>query len=51
MKDKYQVVPQTTTTSKPAKANVSEAEFRGKLKNITEWRKKRLARLRPKNLR
>ena len=50
MKDKYQVVPQTTP-SKPAKANVSEAEFRSKLKNITEWRKKRLARLRPKNSR
>lgn len=50
MKDKYQVVPQATP-SKPAKVNVSEAEFRRKLKNITEWRKKRLARLHPKNSR
>jgi hypothetical protein len=51
MKDKYQVVPQAATTKKPAKAEVSSAEFRRKLKSITEWRKKRLAQLRPKNSR
>ena len=51
MKDKYNVVPQTTTLTQPEKAKVSDAEFRNKLKNITEWRKKRLARLHPKNSR
>jgi len=42
MKNKYQVVPQALT-KKPAKAEVSDAEFRRRLKNISEWRKKRLA--------
>ena len=50
MKNKYQVVPQTAT-KKPAKAEVSDAEFRRRLKNISEWRKKRLAQLRPKDSR
>jgi hypothetical protein len=50
MKDKYQVVPQTAT-KKPAKAEVSDAEFRRRLKNISEWRKKRLAQLRAKDSR
>jgi len=45
MKSKYQVVPQTAT-KKSAKAEVSDAEFRRRLKNISEWRKKRLAHLR-----
>jgi hypothetical protein len=45
MKNKYEVVPQHTT-KKPAKAEVSDAEFRRRLKNISEWRKKRLAQLR-----
>jgi hypothetical protein len=44
MKNKYQVVPQTATANKPAKAEISDAEFRRRLKNISEWRKKRLAR-------
>ncbi len=51
MKKKYQVVSQTTTTKKPAKAQVSDAEFRRRLKNISEWRKKRLAQLRAKDSR
>ena len=50
MKNKYQVVPQDATTKKPAKAEVSDAEFR-RLKNISEWRKKRLAQLRAKDSR
>jgi hypothetical protein len=50
MKNKYQVVPQTAT-KKPAKADVSDAEFRRRLKNISEWRKKRLAQLRAKDSR
>jgi hypothetical protein len=48
MKNKYQVVPQAQT-KKPAKAEVSDAEFRRRLKNISEWRKKRLAQLRAKD--
>jgi hypothetical protein len=43
MKNKYQVVPPSVSTKKPAKAEVSDAEFRRQLKNIAEWRKKRLA--------
>ena len=50
MKNKYQVVPQTAT-KKPAKAEVSDAEFRRRLKSISEWRKKRLAQLRAKDSR
>ena len=48
MKDKYQVVPRDTT-KKPARARISDTEFRRKLKSIAEWRKKRLAKLRAKN--
>jgi hypothetical protein len=33
------------------KAEVSDAEFRRRLKNISEWRKKRLAKLHPKDSR
>jgi len=51
MKDKYQVVPQAATTKKPAKAEGSAAEFRRRLKNISEWRKKRLAQFRTKDSR
>jgi hypothetical protein len=51
MKNKYQVVPQTVSTKKPAKSQISDAEFRRRLKNIAEWRKKRLAELRSKNSR
>lgn len=49
MKNKYQVVPQAVGAKKPAKAQISDAEFRKRLKNIAEWRKKRLAELRSKN--
>jgi len=42
MKDKEEVVPQTTT-EKAEKYPMTEAEFRLRLKNISEWRKKRLA--------
>jgi hypothetical protein len=48
---KYQDVPQTAPTKKPAKTEVSDAEFRRRLKNISEWRKKRLAELRTKDSR
>ena len=43
MKNKYQVVPRDATIKKPAKVEVSDAEFRCRLKKISEWRKKRLA--------
>ena len=51
MKNKYQVVPQAVSAKKPPKAQISDAEFRRRLKNIAEWRKKRLAELRAKNSR
>ena len=40
---KKKVVPQTTT-EKPAKLHITDAQFRRRLKNISEWRKKRLAK-------
>jgi hypothetical protein len=51
MKNKYEVVPQAATTKKPAKAEITDTKFRRRLKNISEWRKKRLARLRTKDSR
>jgi hypothetical protein len=49
MKSKYQVVPPAAPAKKPPRAQISDAEFRRRLKNIAEWRKKRLAELRAKN--
>ena len=49
MKNKYQVVPQAATAKKPAKAELSDTEFRRRLKNISEWRKNCLAQLRAKD--
>jgi hypothetical protein len=43
MTSKYQA--QTETSKKPAKARLCDAKFRRRLKNISEWRKKRLAKL------
>ena len=51
MKNKYQVGPQAVVAKKPPKAEISDAEFRRRLKNISEWRKKRLAQLRTKDSR
>jgi len=51
MKSKYQVVPEKPTKKKPGKANLTDAEFRRRLKNISEWRKKRLAKLRTQDTR
>ncbi|HKO35923.1 MAG TPA: hypothetical protein VJV21_05550 [Pyrinomonadaceae bacterium] len=50
MKDGKQNQPEAAS-KKPAKAPVSDAEFRRRLKNISEWRKKRLAQLRAKDSR
>ena len=51
MKNKYQVVPESARTKKPLRAEIPDSEFRRRLKNISEWRKKRLAQLRTKNSR
>jgi hypothetical protein len=48
MKNKYQVVPHVSTAKKPAKAKVSDVEFRRRLRSISDWRKKRLDQLRTK---
>jgi hypothetical protein len=49
MKNKRKVVPFAPLTQKPPKAEISDAEFRKKLKSIVEWRKQRLAEIRTKN--
>ena len=49
MKNKIQIAHQVVLTQKPPKAEISEAEFRRRLKRIDEWRKKRLAELRTEN--
>lgn len=50
MKIKSKVAPHAPA-KKPAKSEVSDVEFRRRLKNISEWRKKRLAQLRAKDSR
>lgn len=42
MKNKFKTVKLIGKTRKPAKAEVSEADFRRKLKEIDKWRKERL---------
>src|ERR1044072_92969 len=49
MKSRYQGVPPAAPAKKPRKAHISDAEFRRRLKDIAEWRRKRLAALRAKN--
>jgi hypothetical protein len=49
MNDKHQDAPHALTAKKPAKAHLTDAKFRRRLKNIAEWRKKRLAKLRTKD--
>ena len=49
MKNKHEVVPQTLSAKKPEKAHLTDAAFRRRLKNIAEWRKKHLAKLRAKD--
>jgi hypothetical protein len=51
MKNKQQILARAVITKKPAKQAVSDAEFRRRLKNVSEWRKQRLAELRAKNSR
>jgi hypothetical protein len=48
MKNKNQILSRNLN-KKPPRQEISDAEFRKRLKNITEWRKKRLAELRTKN--
>lgn len=51
MKNKQKVIPFAPLTKKPPKAEITDAEFRKKLKNISEWRKQRLAEVLTKNSR
>jgi hypothetical protein len=51
MRNKQEIPSSAVLTKKPPKKHVSDSEFRRKLKNITEWRKQRLAELRAKNSR
>ena len=46
MKNKLRVVKQIVVGEKPVKAEISDEEFRLRLKNIKEWRKNRLAEIR-----
>jgi hypothetical protein len=45
MKDKNKQVPHASFAKKPPKAIITDAEFRRRLKNIDEWRKKELEKL------
>lgn len=45
MKDHNKEVPQTSTSPKPPKAIITKEEFLRNLKNIDEWRRKRLEKL------
>ena len=49
MKNKLRVVKTINEAEKPAKAQISDKEFRRSLKEIDEWRKKRLAETRSEN--
>jgi len=51
MKNKEHVIPRNSFAKKPPKQEISDAEFRRRLKRIAEWRKERLAELRSKNSR
>lgn len=44
MKDQDNNGTHTSPSKKPPRAKVTDAEFRLRLKNIDEWRKKRLAK-------
>lgn len=46
MKDQKREVPQPSTSKKPPRATFTKAEYRRRLKNIDEWRKKRLEEFR-----
>jgi hypothetical protein len=45
-KDQNKDAPQASTSSKPPRAKVTDVEFRRRLKNIDEWRRKELEKLR-----
>jgi len=45
MNDQNKEVPQTSTSKKPPKAIITKEEFLRNLKNIDEWRRKRLEKL------
>lgn len=49
MKSKLKIVKPIGDAEKPVKVRVSEKQFRRNLKEIDEWRKERLAKIRPEN--
>ena len=49
MKNKLKIVKTINDAEKPAKAEISEKEFRRRLKEIEKWRKERLAEIRSQN--
>ena len=49
MKDQDNNGTHTSPSKKPPRVKVTDAEFRLRLKNIGEWRKKRLAKLHTKD--
>ena len=45
MKDQKKEVPQPSTSKKPPRAIITKEEFLHRLRNIDEWRQKRLEQL------
>ena len=50
-KESFIATSHAALPKKPPKREISDSEFRGNLKKISEWRKERLAELRAKNSR
>ena len=51
MKNRLRVIKPIGETEKPAKREISEKEFRRRLKEIDKWRKERLAEIRSEDSR
>ena len=49
MRNNQQVLSRAVIAKKQPKQEISDIEFRRRLKKINEWRKQRLAELRAKN--
>jgi len=50
MRNKQEIPSSVIVTKKPPKKEVSDAEFRQKLKTVAQWRKQRFVELRTNNL-
>ena len=50
-KDNFIATSHAALTKKPRKHEISDSEFRQRLKKISDWRKERLSELRAKNSR